>query len=48
MTKRTLSRKSRYAVKRTSGFLIRMATHRGRKIISNRRKKKRKNLALFK
>ena len=46
MTKRTLSNKSRYSILKLSGFRIRMATAKGRKIIRNRRTKKRKRLAL--
>ena len=46
MVKRTLSNKSRYSVKRLSGFRARMSTHHGRKFIRNRRKKGRKNLTI--
>lgn len=46
MTKRTLSNKSRYSIRRLSGFLSRMATTQGRKTIKNRRKKGRKNLTI--
>ena len=46
MSKHTLSNKSRYSVLKVSGFRARMATSQGRKIIRNRRKKGRKNLAL--
>ena len=46
MTKRTLSNKSRYSVLKISGFRARMLTHQGRKLISARRKKGRKNLAI--
>ena len=48
MTKRTLSNKSRYSILKISGFRARMATAYGQKIIRNRRKKKRKRLALKK
>ena len=46
MSKHTLSNKSRYSIKRLSGFRARMSTPQGRKIIKNRRKKGRKNLTL--
>ena len=46
MTKRTLSNKSRYSILKVSGFRARMATTQGRNIISKRRRKKRKNLAI--
>ena len=46
MSKHTLSNKSRYSILKVSGFRARMATSQGRKIIRNRRKKGRKNLAL--
>jgi len=46
MTKRTLSNKSRYSVLKLSGFRSRIATPQGRKTISNRRKKGRKNLTI--
>ena len=46
MTKRTLSNKTRYSILKLSGFRARMATTQGRKIIQNRRKKGRKNLAV--
>ena len=46
MTKRTLSNKSRYSILKISGFRARMATLEGRNIIRNRRKKKRKILAI--
>lgn len=46
MTKRTLSNKSRCSVLKLSGFRARMATTQGQKIIRNRRKKGRKNLAI--
>jgi large subunit ribosomal protein L34 len=46
MTKRTLSNKGRTSVLKVSGFRARMATPNGRKIIKNRRKRGRKNLAL--
>lgn len=48
MTKRTLSNKSRFSVLKISGFRARMSTSQGRKIIRNRRKKGRKNLAITK
>lgn len=48
MTKRTLSNKGRYSVLKVSGFRARMATPNGRKVIQNRRKKGRKNLAIQK
>jgi|TARA_B110000240_G_C13508521_1_gene457757 ribosomal protein L34 len=46
MTKQTLSNKTRISILRLSGFRARMATAHGRKTISNRRKKGRKNLAI--
>jgi len=46
MSKKTLSNKSRYSILRLSGFRSRMSTPQGRLIIKNRRKKKRKNLAI--
>lgn len=46
MSKRTLSNKSRYSILRLSGFRARMATSQGRKTISNRRKRRRKILAI--
>ena len=46
MTKRTLSNKSRYSVRKLSGFRARMSTPQGRKTIRNRRKKGRKNLTI--
>ena len=46
MTKRTLSNKTRYSILKLSGFRARMSTAQGKKIIRNRRKKGRKNLAL--
>lgn len=46
MTKHTLSNKSRYSIKKLSGFRARMATSNGRKIIKNRRKKGRKCLTI--
>lgn len=46
MTKRTLSNKGRTSVLKVSGFRARMATPNGRKIIKNRRKRGRKNLAI--
>ena len=48
MIKRTLSNKTRYSILRLSGFRIRMLTIQGRKILQNRRKKGRKNLAIKK
>jgi len=46
MTKQTLSNKTRYSIKKVSGFRARMATPQGRKVIRNRRKKGRKILTL--
>ena len=46
MTKHTLSNKSRYSIKKLSGFRSRMATTQGKKILKNRRKKGRKNLVI--
>jgi len=46
MSKHTLSNKSRYSIRKLSGFRARMATPQGRKIIRNRRKKGRKALAI--
>ena len=48
MTKRTLSNKTRFSILKVSGFRKRMATSQGRKIIRNRRKKGRTNLAIRK
>ena len=48
MSKKTLSNKGRYSIKKLSGFRARMATPEGRKIIRNRRKKGRKNLTIQK
>ena len=48
MAKQTLSNKSRYSVKKLSGFRARMATPQGRKTIRNRRKKSRKSLTIQK
>jgi len=46
MSKHTLSNKSRYSIKKLSGFRARMATPQGRKTIKNRRKKGRKLLVI--
>ena len=46
MTKHTLSNKSRYSILKLSGFRARMSTPQGRKIIKNRRQKKRKSLTI--
>lgn len=46
MSKHTLSNKSRYSIRRLSGFRARMSTPQGRKTIKNRRKKGRKYLAI--
>ena len=46
MSKHTLSNKSRSSVLKISGFRARMSTPQGRKMIRNRRKKGRKNLAI--
>ena len=46
MSKKTLSNKGRYSIKKLSGFRARMATPEGRKTIRNRRKKGRKNLTI--
>ena len=46
MTKQTLSNKTRYSIKKVSGFRARMAKPQGRKVIRNRRKKGRKILTL--
>lgn len=46
MSKKTLSNKSRYSILRLSGFRARMSSAQGRKILRNRRKKRRKNLSL--
>ena len=48
MSKKTLSNKSRYSIKKLSGFRARMATPQGRKTIRNRRQKGRKNLTIQK
>jgi len=46
MAKQTLSNKTRYSIKKVSGFRARMLSAEGRKIIRNRRRKGRKILAL--
>lgn len=46
MTKHTLSNKSRYSIKKLSGFRARMVSTKGKKIIKNRRKKGRKKLVI--
>jgi len=46
MSKRTLTNKTRYSILRLSGFRARMKKIQGRKTIRNRRKKRRKNLAI--
>ena len=46
MTKHTLSNKSRYSIKKLSGFRTRMSTSQGRKTLKNRRRKGRKKLAI--
>lgn len=48
MSKKTLSNKSRYSIKKLSGFRARMATPQGRKTIRKRRQKGRKNLTIQK
>ena len=48
MSKKTLSNKGRYSIKKLSGFRARMSTPQGRKTIRNRRQKGRKNLAIQK
>ena len=45
MTKRTLGGTNKKAV-RVSGFRARMKNKQGRKVINNRRRKKRKNLSI--
>lgn len=45
MTKRTLGGTNRKAVG-VSGFRARMKSKQGRKVINNRRRKKRKNLSI--
>ena len=47
MTKHTLSNKSRYSIKKLSGFRARMATSHGQKMLKNRRRKGRKRLAII-
>lgn len=44
--KHTLSNKTRYSIKRLSGFRSRMSTPQGRKILKNRRKKRRNRLSV--
>lgn len=44
MSKKTLASRSKYSVKRISGFLTRMGTQAGQKILSKRRRKGRKRL----
>nr|QYB19191.1 ribosomal protein L34 [Climaconeis cf. scalaris]QYB19385.1 ribosomal protein L34 [Climaconeis cf. scalaris] len=46
MSKKTLSNKGRYSVLKVSGFRSRMSNSQGRKILRNRRKKGRTNLAI--
>jgi len=46
MTKRTLSNKSRHSILKVSGFRARMSTPQGRKVLTNRRKKKRNKLTI--
>ena len=46
MTKHTLLNKSRYSIKKLSGFRARMSTAQGKKILKNRRKKGRKCLTI--
>ena len=46
MTKHTLLNKSRYSIKKLSGFRARISTVQGKKILKNRRKKGRKYLAI--
>ena len=46
MTKHTLESKSRYSIKKLSGFRARMTTYKGQKILKNRRKKGRKQLTI--
>jgi len=46
MTKHTLLNKSRYSIRKLSGFRARIATAQGKKILKNRRKKGRKCLAI--
>lgn len=46
MSAHTLSNKTRYSILRLSGFRARMKTASGRKILRNRRKKKRQNLTI--
>lgn len=46
MSKHTLSNKSRYSILKLSGFRARMSTPQGRKTLRNRRKKRRKTLAI--
>jgi len=46
MTKRTLSNKSRFSILKLSGFRSRMSNIKGRKILNNRRRKGRHNLAI--
>lgn len=48
MSKHTLSNKSRYSIKKLSGFRARMSTAQGQKIVKNRRKKGRKRLTIIK
>lgn len=46
MTKHTLSNKSRYSIKKLSGFRARMSTAQGVKTLKNRRRKGRKLLTI--
>lgn len=46
MSKHTLSNKSRYSIRKISGFRARMSTTHGRQTIRSRRKKGRKRLSI--
>jgi len=46
MTKRTLSNKTRISILKLSGFMKRMDSPQGRRIIKNRRTKGRKKLCI--
>jgi ribosomal protein L34 len=46
MIKRTLSNKTRFSILKVSGFMARMSSASGRKILNNRRRKKRNKITI--